>query len=100
MDSFHCPHGTIFNEYLGTCDHSDAAYCSGKAGKGFAPPKAKPHYEAPGYHKPEPYHEPHYKSYEPGYHKPEPYHPEPEVYHPPAPAYGRHEPAYHPEPGN
>ncbi|XP_040581039.1 uncharacterized protein [Lepeophtheirus salmonis] len=34
QDSFTCPTGTIFNEYLGTCDHTSAVKCS-SAGKGY-----------------------------------------------------------------
>merc|ERR1712226_1595046 len=29
QDTFHCSYGTIFNEYLGTCDHSAAVLCKG-----------------------------------------------------------------------
>ena len=54
QDTFHCGYGTIFNEYLGTCDHSGAVYCKG--GEGYAgPPKPHPHHEPsyhPGHHEP------------------------------------------------
>ena len=51
----------MFNEYLGTCDHSEAVYCTG--GDGYAPPKhEKPHYSPPAHHgHHEQYHEPAYK---------------------------------------
>jgi hypothetical protein len=81
QDTFHCGYGTIFNEYLGTCDHiSGAVHCKG--GEGYAGPP-KPAYHEPAYHHPEPaYHHP-----EPAYHKPEPtYHVQP--YHEPAYGHG------------
>ena len=108
QETFHCGKGTVFNEYLGTCDHSEAVYCTG--GYGYAPPKhEKPHYSPPAHHgHHEQYHEPAYKpahedtySYAPAQYAPEPAHyaPEPAHYAPeptqyaPAPAqYG--EPAY------
>lgn len=58
QDTFHCGYGTIFNEYLGTCDHSGAVYCKG--GEGYAGPPAHPAHPVhpvhpdPGYHNPEP----------------------------------------------
>jgi hypothetical protein len=83
QQTFHCGYGTVFNEYLGTCDHSKSVYCKG--GEGFKPttPDYKPptaHHHTHHYHEPEPYHEPYHRP-EP-YHKPEPYH-RPEPYHKP-----------------
>ena len=47
QDTFHCPYGTIFNEYLGTCDHDEAVYCRG--GDGYKAPPA-PHKHQASYH--------------------------------------------------
>ena len=46
QDTFHCPYGTIFNEYLGTCDHDEAVYCRG--GDGYKAPA--PHKHQASYH--------------------------------------------------
>jgi len=46
QDTFECGYGTIFNEYLGTCDYKNNVHC----GEHVAAP-AIPH------HKPEPYHQ-------------------------------------------
>jgi len=91
QDTFHCAYGTVFNEYLGTCDHSGAVYCKG--GEGYAgphPSKPAPHHEPSYGHHAAPHHEPAYHHHpEPAYH-----HPEPE-YHHPEPAYNHHhEPAH------
>jgi len=90
QDTFHCPYGTIFNEYIGTCDHTGAAVCH--SGPGYAkpdPPPKKPGYHPPhaGYHEPAPYHPPapHPHHAEPYHPSPAPYHPTP-AYHPPTPA--------------
>ena len=91
QETFKCGYGTIFNEYLGTCDHTEAVYC--RSGEGYAPVEHKPHH---GYHHPEPHHDPyHPEPHHGGYHEPhhDPYHAppphseyhEPEPYHPPAP---------------
>lgn len=108
QETFKCGYGTTFNEYLGTCDHTEAVYC--RSGEGYAPVEhkpshghgyhAEPHHDP--YHKPhhDPYHEPHHGGYhaEPhGYHghrrnyspAPTAYSPAPTVYSPtPAPSYG------------
>ncbi len=76
QDTFHCPYGTIFNEYLGTCDHSGAVYCKGGEGYAGPPHHPKPHHPAPHGHAP---------SY--GY-SPAPYHPSPAPYHEPAYGHG------------
>ncbi len=47
QDTFHCPYGTIFNEYLGTCDHDEAVYCRG--GDGYKA-QAAPHKHQASYH--------------------------------------------------
>jgi len=83
QDTFHCGYGTIFNEYLGTCDHSGAVYCKG--GEGYAGPP-KPVHPEPGYHHPEP-------SYHAGHH----HAPEPHYSHPPA-QYHHQEPVHHSTP--
>lgn len=91
QETFHCPHGTTFNEYLGTCDHAEAVYCTG--GNGYAPPK--PHHET-GYHEsPKPHHETSYHHPEPSY-KPVYHEPEPSYYQPPQQTY--HEPDTYDEP--
>ena len=61
QDTFYCPYGTIFNEYLGTCDYKNNVKCSG-SGKGYKGPLPKPHPEEP-YHPP-PHHD------DGGYHAP------------------------------
>jgi len=84
QDTFHCGYGTIFNEYLGTCDHSGAVYCKG--GEGYAGPPAHPAHPVhpdPGYHNPEP-----------SYHTQGHHAPEPHYSHPPA-QYHHTEPAHH-----
>ena len=48
QDTHHCPYGTIFNEYIGTCDHTGAAKCH--SGEGYKAPPPPPH--KPGYHEP------------------------------------------------
>lgn len=35
QDTFYCGYGTIFNEYLGTCDYKNNVYCS-SSGKGYS----------------------------------------------------------------
>jgi len=44
QDTFQCGYGTVFNEYIGTCDFKNSVQCS--SGEGYAP--------AP-YNKPDPY---------------------------------------------
>ena len=99
----------MFNEYLGTCDHSGAVYCKG--GEGYAGPLKTPHHAAPvhhghapavhhkpSYHEPS-YHEPSY--HEPSYHEPSYHEPhEPHYYHssPPPPAQYHHPAPVHQEP--
>eukprot|EP00096_Caligus_rogercresseyi_P005558 TRINITY_DN2134_c0_g1_i2.p1 TRINITY_DN2134_c0_g1~~TRINITY_DN2134_c0_g1_i2.p1 ORF type:complete len:209 (-),score=62.72 TRINITY_DN2134_c0_g1_i2:346-972(-) len=46
QDSFTCPYGTSFNEYLGTCDHSSAVSCV-SAGKGYEPQPPQSPYKSP-----------------------------------------------------
>merc|ERR1719233_105859 len=38
QDTFQCGYGTVFNEYIGTCDHKSSVQCS--SGEGFAPAPA------------------------------------------------------------
>ena len=79
QDTFHCPYGTIFNEYLGTCDHSGAVYCKG--GEGYAGPVKAPH--GPHHAHPAAHHEPYHETHEPHYYQSSP---------PPA----QYEPSHHP----
>ena len=78
QETFKCGYGTIFNEYLGTCDHTEAVYC--RSGEGYAPVEHKPHHDP--YHHPEPHHEPHHGGY---HHEPHGYHGHRRNYSPPAP---------------
>jgi len=80
QDTYHCGYGTLFNEYLGTCDYKNNVHCT--SGEGYAPAPA-----------PAPYHPP----AAPAYHQPEPaYHPpQPQIsYHQPAPYVAPTQPAY------
>merc|ERR1712110_835358 len=54
QDTFHCSYGTIFNEYLGTCDHASAVLCKG--GEGYAGPPHTPHHA--------PHHVPHHVTHD------------------------------------
>ena len=58
QDTFHCGYGTVFNEYIGTCDYKNNVDC--QAGEGYSP-------ETSGYHPPEP----HYQHETPGYNPPQ-----------------------------
>ena len=95
QETFKCGYGTIFNEYLGTCDHTEAVYC--RSGEGYAPVEHKPHHGG-GYH-PEPHHEPYHATPHHGG-----YHAEPHGYHghrrsySPAPAAAPAKRAYSPTP--
>ena len=51
QDTFYCPYGTIFNEYLGTCDYKNNVKCSG-SGEGYKGPLPTPHHEPDSYHAP------------------------------------------------
>ena len=118
QDTFYCPYGTIFNEYLGTCDYKNNVKCSG-SGEGYKGPLPKPHHEPhhDSYHPPphDDYHAPHqpYKTHV-SYHEHEQYHPPHdsygapphdaygppphEAYEPPHHAYDPHEDSYHEPP--
>jgi len=89
QETFQCGYGTVFNEYIGTCDFKNNVHCV--SGEGYA---AKPHHEPGPYHEPSQYHEP------ASYHEPAPYH-EPVPYHEPAP-YNEperfHKPSFYQEP--
>ena len=65
QDTFHCGYGTVFNEYLGTCDYKNNVHCG--AGPPAAPyPVAAPHKVAHApHHAPAPYHEPAYSNFGP-----------------------------------
>jgi len=98
QDTFSCSYGTLYNEYLGTCDYKNNVHCT--TGEGYIPkhaPKPSVYHPAPAYHKPAPA----YHTTAPAYHAPAPaYHSPAPAYHSPAPAYqqpnvGYHEPAYH-----
>merc|ERR1712106_1032417 len=52
QDTFQCGYGTIFNEYIGTCDFKNSVQCA--PGEGYTPKPAPYHTPAP-YHKPAPY---------------------------------------------
>ncbi|TRY79952.1 hypothetical protein TCAL_12713 [Tigriopus californicus] len=98
QETFHCAHGTTFNEYLGTCDHAEAVYCTG--GDGYAAPP-KPHHESSYHESPKPHHETsyHHSNLKPSYHEPQKpvYHePEPSYYQSPQQTY--HEPETYDEP--
>ena len=102
QETFKCGYGTIFNEYLGTCDHTEAVYC--RSGEGYAPVEHKPHH---GYHHPEPHHDPyHHEPHHGGYHaEPHGYHghrrnysPAPTAYSPAPTAYSPTPTAYSPTP--
>ena len=70
QDTFHCSYGTIFNEYLGTCDHASAVLCKG--GEGYAGPPHTPHHaphHAP-HHVTHDHHAPHHVTH----HAPSPHH--------------------------
>ena len=79
QDTFYCPYGTIFNEYLGTCDYKNNVKCSG-SGKGYKGPLPKPH--------PEPHH---HEEHSDGYHAP----PKPYKHHV---SYHEHEQYHHSSP--
>ena len=85
QETFKCGYGTIFNEYLGTCDHTEAVYC--RSGEGYAPVEHKPHHDP--YHHPEPHHEPHHGGY---HHEPHGYHGHRRNYSPPAPTAAAYSP--------
>ncbi|XP_023331925.1 extensin-1 isoform X2 [Eurytemora carolleeae] len=40
QDSFHCGYGTIFNEYIGTCDYKNNVHCGAEKSAGYAPAPA------------------------------------------------------------
>ena len=80
QDTFYCPYGTIFNEYLGTCDYKNNVKCAG-SGKGYKGPLPKPH--------PEPHH--HDEKHHDGYHAP----PKPYKHHV---SYHEHEQYHHSSP--
>jgi len=65
QDTFHCGYGTVFNEYLGTCDYKNNVHCG--AGHPAAPyPAAAPHKVAHApHHAPAPYHEAAYSNFGP-----------------------------------
>jgi len=51
QDTFTCGYGTVFNEYIGTCDYKNNVQC--QAGEGYIP-------DTPDYHPPHPPPEPSY----------------------------------------
>merc|ERR1719430_2677561 len=66
QDTYHCGYGTLFNEYIGTCDYKNNVHCT--SGEGYAapppaplhaaaPPSPPPHVSVP-FHQPAPYHQP------------------------------------------
>ncbi len=63
QDTFNCGYGTVFNEYIGTCDYKNNVQCA--SGQGYAP---APYAPAP--YAPAP--------------TPAPYRPAPAPYRPPA----------------
>jgi len=74
QDTFHCSYGTIFNEYLGTCDHASAVLCKG--GEGYAGPPHTPHHaphHAP-HHVTHDHHAPHHAPHHVTHHAPSPHH--------------------------
>jgi len=78
QDTYHCGYGTLFNEYLGTCDYKNNVHCT--SGDGYAPAPAPYHPPAPAYHQPEPaisYHQPapYVAPVQPSYVEPAPYQP-------------------------
>lgn len=55
QDTFQCGYGTVFNEYIGTCDFKSSVQCT--SGEGYAPAAA--HYQPPAqYQEPVQYHQP------------------------------------------
>ena len=65
QDTFHCGYGTVFNEYIGTCDYQNNVHC--QAGEGYIP---EPSYQPQ--HPPEPSYQPQPQHYEqPSFQKPQ-----------------------------
>merc|ERR1711874_416114 len=56
QDTFQCGYGTVFNEYIGTCDFKSSVHCS--SGNGFAPAPAPYHPPATYSHAPAVHHAP------------------------------------------
>jgi len=66
QDTFHCGYGTIFNEYLGTCDYKNNVHCGAPYPAEPAPYPAEPAPHAPAYHAvSSPYHENPYHNFGP-----------------------------------
>jgi len=57
QDTFRCGYGTVFNEYLGTCDYKNNVHC------GEQVVHAAPVVHAPVVHSPAPYHDTPYQSF-------------------------------------
>ncbi len=68
QDTFNCGYGTVFNEYIGTCDYKNNVQCA--SGQGYAPAPYAPAPYAPAPYAPAP--------------TPAPYRPAPAPYRPPA----------------
>ena len=74
QDTFNCGYGTVFNEYIGTCDYRNNVKCA--SGQGYAPAQPPPAPYAPAAAAPAPYRPaaapyrpaaPPSKSYQPNY---------------------------------
>jgi len=83
QDTYHCGYGTLFNEYLGTCDYKNNVHCTSGEGYAPAPPAPAPYHPPapqPAYHQPQPqisYHQPapYVAPTQPAYIEPAPYQP-------------------------
>lgn len=61
QDSFKCGYGTVFNEYIGTCDYKNNVHCGATAGvvDHVAHATGGPTGHVAAHHAPSPYHDPH-----------------------------------------
>ena len=62
--TFECGYGTVFNEYIGTCDYKNNVQC--QAGEGYVP-------QSSGYQPPEPSYQYETSGYQPPKRKPQRY---------------------------
>jgi len=73
QDTFECGYGTVFNEYLGTCDYKNNVHCGEHAVAPHHAPAHAPHKQSAPYHEPASYHEPAPYQKPASYHEPAPY---------------------------
>lgn len=73
QDTFECGYGTVFNEYLGTCDYKNNVHCGEHAVAPHHAPAHAPHKQSAAYHEPASYHEPAPYQKPASYHESAPY---------------------------